>query len=216
MSTDTADPATEETSPATGDAADSDVRSGATPTDPVLAPARQDVLFGSAFVSAGVVVGLLTLLGAYLAERAAFGSEWLSANTIPLTQPNMMMAGLAMSVVTVQWAVSAMRNDDRGSAALALGITFILGAAFVNQSVFLFNVTGITRSQVEGPLFYAVTGAHVALVVLAMCMILLIAFRTLAGQYSRVNTSALSATAVFWDSLVAVYAAIWVAVYVMK
>ena len=179
-------------------------------------PGRPDVLFATAFVSAGTVVALLALLGAYMAERSSIGAEWLSGNTIPLTQPNMQMVALAMSVFTVQWAVWSMRHNDRSASALALGVTFILGAAFINQSIFLFKLIGITQAQPEGPLFYTITGSHIAMAVVGMCMIVLIAFRTLAGHYSPRNMSALSATALFWDSMVAVYAAIWIAVYVMK
>jgi heme/copper-type cytochrome/quinol oxidase subunit 3 len=176
---------------------------------------RRELLFGTAFATSGVVMLLLTLVGAYLAARNA-SPEWLSANVIPLTQPNMQMFGLALSVVTIQWAVYAINNDDRTNTYVALGATLLLGAAFVNQSFFLFKLAGVTADQPEGTLFYAVTGGHLAMAVAAMVFIIFVGFRALGGQYSSRNADGIAAAAVFWDAMVAVYAVVWIAVYIMK
>jgi heme/copper-type cytochrome/quinol oxidase subunit 3 len=176
---------------------------------------RRELLFGTAFATSGVVMLLLTLVGAYLAARNA-SPEWLSANVIPLTQPNMQMFGLALSVVTIQWAVYAINNDDRTNTYVALGATLLLGAAFVNQSFFLFKLAGVTADQPEGTLFYAVTGGHLAMAVAAMVVIIFVGFRALGGQYSSRNADGIAAAAVFWDAMVAVYAVVWIAVYIMK
>jgi heme/copper-type cytochrome/quinol oxidase subunit 3 len=65
-------------------------------------------------------------------------------------------------------------------------------------------------------LFYAVTGGHIAMAVIAMVMVVFVAFRALGGQYSSRNPDGVAAAAVFWDAMVAVYAVIWVGVYIMK
>jgi heme/copper-type cytochrome/quinol oxidase subunit 3 len=180
------------------------------------APRRREMLFGTAFATSGVVVLMLTLVGAFVAARNAAGADWLASNTIPLTQPNMMMAALALSVVMMQWAVYAINNDDRPSTYVALGATLLLGTAFVNQTIFLWKLVEITGDQPEGPLFYAVTGAHVAMVLAAMVFLLFVAFRALGGQYSSRNPDGIGAAAVLWDAAVAVYVVIWVGVYIMK
>lgn len=176
---------------------------------------RRELLFGTAFATSGVVMLMLTLVGAYLAARNA-SPDWLSANVIPLTQPNMQMFGLALSVVTIQWAVYAINNDDRTNTYVALGATLLLGAAFVNQSFFLFKLAAVTADQPEGTLFYAVTGGHVAMAVAAMVFVVFVGFRALGGQYSSRNADGIAAAAVFWDAMVAVYAVVWIAVYIMK
>ena len=131
-------------------------------------PRRRELLFGTAFATAGVVMCLLTLMGAYLAARNAGGAQWLADNNIPLAQPNMQMLTLAMSVVTMQWAVYSISRDDRTHTYLALGVTLLLGAAFVNQTTFLYKQAGVTMAQPEGPVFYAVTGGHLAMVLAGM------------------------------------------------
>ncbi|MCP4435288.1 MAG: hypothetical protein GY812_07315 [Actinomycetia bacterium] len=177
---------------------------------------RRELLFGTAFATSGVVMLMLTLVGAYLSARNAGGADWLSQNELPLTQPNMQLFGLALSVITIQWAVYSINNDDRTSTLVALAATLVLGAAFINQTVFLFSLAGVTADQAEGTLFYAVTGGQLAMAVIAMVFVVFVSFRALGGQYSSRNPDGIAAAAVFWDAMVAVYAVVWVAVYIMK
>ena len=183
---------------------------------PPTMPRRRELIFGTVFVTAGVAMGLLTLIGNYLATRDAAGTAWLADNQIALTQPNMQMLTMVMSVVTMQWAVWSISRDDRYHTYLALGVTMLLGIAFVNQSTFLFKEAGIAMTQPEGPLFYAVTIGHLAMVVAGLIFLLLMAFRTLGGQYSSRQPDGIGAAAVFWYAGVALYAVIWFAVYIQK
>jgi cytochrome c oxidase subunit 3 len=123
---------------------------------------------------------------------------------------------LFMSVVTMQWAVYSIARDDRPHTYLALGVTLLLGAAFVNQTTFLYHQAAVKLTQREGPLFYAVTGTHLAMVIAGMIFILLMAFRALGGQFSSRQPDGISAAAVYWYACVATYAAVWVGVYIMK
>lgn len=181
-----------------------------------LQPRRRELIFGSAFAAAGAVAVMATLIGYYLAARNAGGADWLATNTVPLTQPNMQALTLGMSMVTMQWAVHAIVRDDRPNTFLALGVTLLLGAAFVNQSFFLFKQAGVKLDQPEGPLFYAVTAGSLAMVVAGMIFIALMAFRALGGQFSSRQPDGIAAAAVFWYASCAVYAVVWVAVYIMK
>ena len=183
---------------------------------PPVLPRRRELLFGTAFVTAGIVMAMATLIGAYIATRAATGDAWLSVNNIPLTQPNMQLVTIGASVVTMQWAVWSINRDDRYHTYLALGVTLLLGAAFVNQTSFLFNQVGMTRVQAEGPLFYAVTGGHLAMVIAGMVFMILMGFRTLGGQFSSRMPDGIGAAAIFWYAAAALYAVIWFAVYVQK
>lgn len=179
-------------------------------------PRRRELLFGTAFGTAGVVMALVTLIGTYIATRDAAGAAWLSENTIPLTQPNMQLVTLGMSVVTMQWAVFSINRDDRYHTYLALGVTILLGAAFINQTTFLYREVGLMMSQPEGPLFYAVTAGHLAMVAAGVVFLVLMAFRALGGQFSSRQPDGISAAAVFWYAACALYGVIWFAVYIQK
>ena len=184
-------------------------------TAPTL-PRRRQLLFGTTVVAVGVAMFELALVGMYLTERAAHRNVWLQENTIPLTQPNMQLGTLVLGSIFIQWAVWAIARNERGQAYLGLGATLLMGAAFLNQTTFLWSQVKLTMAQVEGPTFYAVTGAHFAIVIGAMAFIVLMGIRTLGGNYSSRLPDGVSAAALFWHVAVALYSVLWLAVYIMK
>jgi cytochrome c oxidase subunit 3 len=178
-------------------------------------------MISTAFAAAAAAMGLLALIGVYLAQRAdvlARGQAWLPEGaTIPLTAPNMAAVTLVMSVFTVQWAVYAIGNNDRINANVAMGLTLLLGFAYLNSAVYLYTQMGLgIRDSITGLLVYAVSGTHMALMIGAMVFVLVMVFRTLAGQYSSRDREGVAAAALFWDVTVALYLVIWYAVYVTK
>ena len=179
-------------------------------------PRRRQQLMGTAIASAAVAAFTFTLLGRYLALRAANIDTWLGENNIPLTQPNMQMGTLVLSLFTAQWAVWAIARDERGQSYLALGVTALLGVAFLNQTTFLWTVVGLEMSQLEGPYFYALTASNFAFVAVGLVYLLLMGFRTLGGQFDSKYPEGLSAAVLFWYVNVALYSVIWYAVYITK
>ena len=94
-------------------------------------------LVGTAFVTAAIAMLFIGLIAVYLALRTQalvdVGS-WIPADVVlPLTQPNMMMLTLVLSMFTVQWAVSAIKNDDRANTYLALAVTLLLALEPVSE-----------------------------------------------------------------------------------
>jgi heme/copper-type cytochrome/quinol oxidase subunit 3 len=196
-------------------------------TAPALAPRPAPprprvVLVGTAFAAAAVSMGLLALIGVYLAQRADVlaggGQTWLpEGSVIPLTVPNMAAVTLIMSAVTVQWAVYSIGNNDRINANIALGLTLVFGFAYLNSAAYLYTqMTLGIRDSVAGLLIYTVSGTHIAITIGAMIFVLVMAFRTLAGQYASRDQEGVAAAALFWHTTVALYLVIWYAVYITK
>jgi cytochrome c oxidase subunit 3 len=189
---------------------------------PPPAPTRPRVLLvGTAFAAAGCVMVVAGMLGVYLEQRAlgrAHGNTWLpQAVSIPLTQPNVMLFTLLMSSVTIQWAVAAIKEDDRRHAYMALGVSLLLAVAFLNQGAYLFSLMGLNVSaNQQSVLIYSIAGAQVLMMVIAIVFVVLMAFRALAGEQTSRQHDGIAAAALFWHTTVAVYALIWFAVYVTK
>lgn len=189
---------------------------------PAPTPRRPRVLVvGTSFVTAGVVMLFAGMVGQYLLERSsvvAAGNDWLPEGaSIPLTQPNVMMLGLLMSSITMQWAVQAVKSDDRPNTYLALGITLVFGVAYLNMSAYLYSLMGLDiDASPAALLIYAITGAHLAMALTAMLFVGFMAFRALGGQYAGRQSDGIAAAAMFWHAMVAVYALIWFAIYVTK
>lgn len=189
------------------------------PAAPVQRP--RVLVVGTAFLSAASFMVFAAMLGVYLLERSsvlASAPKWLPEGvTIPLQQPNTMFITLILSVVTMQWAVYAISRNDRVNAYLALGMTFLFGIATITMTTYLWHLMELDVSK--GPqavLIYTITGAHLAMIVLAMVFLALMAFRALGGQFNALQHDGLTAAALFWYTMVAVYALIWIIIYVTK
>ena len=126
------------------------------------------------------------------------GGTWLPEGAVlPLQQPNVIILALLMGSVTVQWAVDAVRRNDRPQAYLALGLTELFGFATLNMAAYLYSVMKLDASS--GPMAvmtYAISGAHLAVLVAAMIFVALMAFRALGGQYSGRQTDGMLAAAI--------------------
>ena len=105
-------------------------------------PRPRTLLVGTVFAIVACGMFFAGVFGIYLKlrnEALASGGKWLAPNQISLVPGGMMMVTSAMSVVTMAWAVQAIRNDDRKNAYIALGITLLFGVANLNQQVFYYN-----------------------------------------------------------------------------
>ena len=189
------------------------------PAPPVQRP--RVLVVGSAFASAAAVMVFIGLFGIYLAERAntlSAGDSWLPKGlSIPLQQPTTIFFTLAMSIVTMQWAVSSVAHNDRINSYLALGITMVFGFASIVMTTYLWSLMGADVSaNLQSVLIYTITGAHVLMVVIALVFLALMAFRALAGGFNARQHDGITAAAIFWYATVAVYALIWITIYVTK
>jgi heme/copper-type cytochrome/quinol oxidase subunit 3 len=189
------------------------------PPPPVRRP--RVLLVGAAFgaVASGLVV--LTMLGAYLqvrGDRLADGVPALPEGVVlPLTPGNMGLLTLAMSVISVAWLVHSLRHDDRTHAYLALGLTILLGVAFLNVTAYLYQQMAMPFTLTgTGGLLYAVTGAHLVMVFVALVFLAVMGFQALGGQLTGRDAEGMSAAALYWYVTVAVYIAVWYGVYITK
>jgi len=188
---------------------------------PAPPPARPRVLLiGTGFALAGIVLAFAGLIGLYLGRRAAAiesNRPWLPEGvTIDLTPGNVAMIGLLISAVVVQWAVYSIADDDRPRAYLALGLTVLLGGAYINGMAFNYTQMGITVHDPVGLLIFTITGMHLAMAGAGMIFVGLMAFRALGGQYSGRDREGIVAAAMYWHVTVLVFAVIWFTIFVTK
>ena len=189
---------------------------------PAPEPRRPRVLLvGAALgsVASGLVV--LSMLAAYLqlrSQRLANGVTALPEGVVlSLIPGNMGLLTLAMSAVTMAWMVDSLRNADRTHAYLALGVTLMLGAAFINSTVYLYQQLAMpfTVTGTSG-LLYAVTGAHLVMVFVGLVFTAVMGFQALGGQLTGRDAEGMTAAALYWYVTIAVYVAVWYGIYITK
>lgn len=184
-------------------------------------PARPRVLLvGTALAAAAAFMAIVGLIGVYLSARSAAlaaGTPWLPDGTsIPLTPANMALATMALSAVSMWWAVDAVGKNDRQIAYLALALTMFFGIAVINATSFLYTQSNLPVKSTAGVLIYAITGAHLAMIIVGLVFAAVMTFRTLGGEYHGRDREGLTAAALFWYVTIAAHAVIWLAIYVTK
>ncbi|HVX18951.1 MAG TPA: cytochrome c oxidase subunit 3 [Acidimicrobiales bacterium] len=186
--------------------------------DVPAAPAARPrvVLIGAALAVAGIVVAFGALIGMYVSARAHAKGDWFPAGSIPLTPANMALFTLLLSVPLVHWAGQAVRANDRVNTWVSIGVTCLLGVAFINASTYIWSNSHLGVDKTPGLMLYTVTGAHVALIGLGILFLLIIGLRTLGDANVRNDGELMSAMILYWDVLVAIFAVLWYSIYVTK
>lgn len=180
------------------------------------------LLIGTALAAAATFVGYASLVGYYASQRAAVvatpGSQWLPKNTeIPLTQPNFMLLTMAFSAVSMLWAVSSVRHDDRSNAYIAFALTLMFGLAQLFQTAYLLTLMGMPAAgSPAAALIYTLIGLQLLISGVAMGYLIVMGLRTLGGGYSSNDYEGVLSACVFWFMSVGVYTLLWYAVYVTK
>jgi cytochrome c oxidase subunit 3 len=191
---------------------------------PAPEPRRPNVmLVGTLLVIAAGTMLTGGLLAAYFSAREiaqAAGEPW-PPEEIFLAIPNatLFVASLTllMSSVTVQWAVSALSSRDRRSMYVALGLTLLLGLAFVNAMSFTWSQLGmVAGADAFSTTVYALTVTHLLVVVAAHVALLVVGFRALGGQFSPRNREMVVSVAAFWHFAVAMGLVVWYAVWFLE
>jgi len=188
--------------------------------------ARRQVFVGTALACAAGSMLIGGMLATWLQFRAeapvresskrGFIKDWMPADiVVPEVAANMMLMALAVACVMAQWAVYSAKRNDRTHAAMAFGVTAIVGFATLNAQIFIWTQMGIgARDGAFHSMFYAVTGVMAILLVAGIIFTGVAAFRYLGGRTKEVEL--ISSQALYWYFLTAAFTAIWFVVYVQK
>ncbi len=185
------------------------------------APTRpRTLVVASAFGTGSVIMyfgGLFALYFSIRADALAWGTQWYPEGAIQLVPGGMNMATMAMSAITMGWAVHSVLNDDRVHAMIAMALTAVLGIAMVNQTVFYFMDIGLPIDASEAAtLLFTIVGSHLVMVGVGVLWLGMLLLRTLGGQDTSRHRDLVSATALYWYAAVAVYSVIWIGIYIAK
>ena len=142
--------------------------------------------------------------------------NWLPENIkIPEVATNTMMMTFVITCVMAQWAVYSFRRNDSKHASLALGVVFLTEIALVNAQLAVYSQMGIgVRDGGYMTMFYAITATMLVMIIVCMGFTLLAMFRSMAGRAG--DRDLVSAHALYCYSVSAIFAAMWLVVYVQK
>ena len=185
------------------------------------APKRQ-MFVGTALgcVAAGSLIGaMLALWMLFRTESTDNGATWVPKGIkVPLVPANTMLLGFGLVLVFAQWTVYAAKRDARSHTALGLSLVGIIGAAIVNAQAFIYARMKLPiigkNPTAYNTMFYAITGTFLLLLLVGIGFTIVTAFRYMGGRTS--DREIISAHALYWYFLSALFFALWFVVYVTK
>lgn len=186
---------------------------------PAPAPRRQ-LFVGTAIGCAAMAMLIGGMLATWMRLRDAQVSAalpWVPKKVqIPQVPTNVMLLAFVPICIFAQWAVYSARRDDRSNTGLAIGLTALLGLAVINAQAFVWArfALPVRGDTAYHSMFYAITITFTLLVVIGVGFSAVTAFRYLGGRTS--DREVISAHALYWYSLSAVFVALWFVVYVTK
>ncbi len=185
---------------------------------PAPAP-RNQLLVGTSLASIAMVMLTGGMLAVWAVKRTAAieaGGTWLPGGvTVPEVPTNVMLIAFPALCSFAQWAVWAAKRNDRANTVFALGTTAFVALLVLNAQAFVWNQMGVAVGEGSyGSMYYAITGMFAALVVAGVLFTAVASFRYLGGRTR--DREILTAHAIFWYAMTAVYSAIWFLVYVTK
>jgi len=190
---------------------------------PAAPPARRNVtLVGTCFAIAAGAMLLGGLIASYFGARQAAvhaHQVWIDTSKTPL--PNVALAvtyaALLLSSFTVQWAVSAVKLDDRRQSYVAVGLTLLLAGAFINGLSFCWGQSGLVAGHGGfADHMYALTVTHLLLVIAAILLLVVMSFRVIGGQFGPRNSEFVASAAAFWHFTVLAGGVVWWCVWFLN
>lgn len=185
---------------------------------PAPAP-RNQMIVGVTLASMAALMLTGGMLGVWAVQRRQAidtDGSWLpSGVTIPEVPANVMLIAFAAVCSFAQWAIWSAKRNDRANTVFALGSTAFVAILIVNAQAFIYTQMSLgVADGAYGSMFYAVTGTFLALMIAGIVFTTVAAFRFLGGRTR--DREILTAHAIYWYALTAVFSAIWFVVYVVK
>ena len=136
----------------------------------------------------------------------------------PLVGPATVL--LIISSFTCQFAVWAVRRDDRTAFLRFIGVTVVLGVIFlVMQAIdygLLYSEGMTLDAGAFGTTYYTLTGFHGAHVFGGVVMLAVVLYRGMAGQFSSRHHDAVEATSLYWHFVDVVWIVLFSTIYILR
>ena len=155
--------------------------------------------------------------GAYLTIYAATAIWPPLAIPIPeVTISSIATVLLVLSGFTLSAGVSAARKGKAGHLNLLLGVTIVLGVAFLILQAYDYSNTGFSiHDGTYASLFYIMTGRHMAHVIGGVLFLILVFFQARAGAFKADRQDPVRSAAIYWHFVDIVWVGLFVIFYLL-
>jgi heme/copper-type cytochrome/quinol oxidase subunit 3 len=127
--------------------------------------------------------------------------QWPLEEDPPYSLALTLLAILVVSSAIAEWGKRGIAKNQTGRLKIGLGLTLLLGAAFIVVQIFEYrrHLKQLRPDEnAYGSIFYAITSLHFAHVVLGLALLLFVFARALAGHFSSQRHVAVKNATLYW------------------
>lgn len=171
----------------------------------------------TAVVVAAHAVYFGALLAAWLLSRSVTDGWVPDKVHLDLYLGTTGLATALLASACLQWAVSSARRGDNAHTIIANALGLGLTLAMANLVWYSATRIGVgAASSVYATLWFALLGSYVVAAVGAALVQAASLARAIGGQYTEADHQPVTAAALQWHALTAVWVALWLAIWVLK
>jgi cytochrome c oxidase subunit 3 len=154
---------------------------------------------------------------AYFFIRVVQGEEWPAAGTeLPVAIAGVNTAILVSSSITLHWAESALKRDNRFGFKAGMVVTFLLGATFLFIQINEYVHVGFSpQDTAQGSIFYGLTGLHGAHVFIGLLLLLFVTIRAFRGHFSSQSHRGVEVPGIYWHFVDVMWIVVYTSVYIL-
>ena len=179
-------------------------------------------ILGMLLFIASEVMFFAGLFAAYFSSRAQ-NQPWPPAEFEGILDPlSLILVAtiiLVASSFTCQWAVWAIRRNDRTAFLRNIGVTFVLGIIFLLLQAYDYSLLfGEGMTMASGPFgttYFTLTGFHGAHVFGGVLMLGVVLYRGMAGQFSSRHHDMVEAASIYWHFVDVVWIVLFSVLYLL-
>lgn len=145
-----------------------------------------------------MLFGLLFFAYFYLGSSKP---QWPLEEDPPYTLALTLLAILVISSAAAEWAKRGVAKDQTGRLKIGLGLTLLLGAAFIAVQMLEYRRhlnTLKPDDNAYGSIFYTITSLHFAHVVMGLGLLAFVFARALAGHFNARRHVAVKNATIYW------------------
>jgi cytochrome c oxidase subunit 3 len=154
---------------------------------------------------------------AYFFIRVVQGDPWPAPGThIPVSVAAFNTCILLSSSVTLHWAETSIKNNNRAGLKAGILSTLFLGMTFLFVQINEYVHLGFApKDSAQGTIFYGLTGLHGAHVFVGLTLLTIVTIRSFKGHYSPEEHRGVEVPGIYWHFVDVMWIVVFFAVYVL-
>ncbi len=154
---------------------------------------------------------------AYFFIRVAQSNPWPGPGAeLPKLVAGFNTAVLLSSSLTIHWALTALKNNNRAAFKAGMLTTFFLGATFLFVQINEYWHLGVApHDTAQMSVFYGLTGLHGAHVCIGLLLLAIVNVRAFRGHYSPEEHRGVEVPGIYWHFVDVMWVIVYTTVYLL-